>query len=201
MGPVHQHGWHAAGADRRHTKRQRLEYMSQCVSVCLLTCLRSSSPFLHTCTHTPGLSFSIIRGERRTLSNIFGYGPIHILHARMQRMKPWRGYLRLFHMHAKYRSAMTVCGEDTQERGDNDVCGVSETNYRIDPQPRDYFTQNTMATEPAASPTVPVMAHLKLGAHGRRWHKATPYGILCGGLQNSTGEQSCERKDPVYWTN
>lgn len=77
--------------------------------------------------------------------------------------------------------------------------------YLIDltnPQPRDYFTQDTMATEPAASPTV--MAHLKLAppsAHGRRWHKATPYGILCDGLQRSAGELSCERKNSVCWTN
>lgn len=35
----------------------------------------------------------------------------------MQRMKPWHGYLRLFHLHAKYRSATTVWGEDTRERG------------------------------------------------------------------------------------
>lgn len=65
------------------------------------------------------------------------------------------------------------------------MCSVSVTNYWTDSELRDYFTQNTMVTEPAASPTVPIMAHLKLvpSAHGRKWHKATPYGILCGGLQ------------------
>lgn len=96
----------------------------------------------------------------------FGYGPIHIPHARMQRMKPWHGYLRLFHMHAKYRSAVTVCGEDTQERAERRrrVRYLCNKLPRLIHNPRDYFTENTMATEPAASPTVPVMAHLKLVA-------------------------------------
>lgn len=61
-------------------------------------------------------------------------------------------------------AVLRQCEERTRReegRGDN-VCGVSVTNYWTDPQPRDYFTQNTMAAEPAASPTVPVMAHLKI---------------------------------------
>ncbi len=129
---------------------------------CLFACLRSSTPLLHTDTH-PGPK--LFHHPRRTAHTpkYSGYGPIHILHARMQRMKPWHDCLRLFHLHAKYRSVSTVWREDTQERGEgDDVCGVSVINYRTDLQPRDYFTQNTMATEPAASPTVPVMAHLKL---------------------------------------
>ena len=127
---------------------------------CLFACLRSSPPFLltHTHTHTSGLSFSIIRGERCTLQNILAMGRLTFSMPGC-RMKPWHGYLRLFHMHAKYRSATRTHRKES--RG-GDVCGVSVTNYRADPQPRDYLTQNTMATEPAASLSVPVMAHLKL---------------------------------------
>lgn len=80
------------------------------------------------------------------------------------------------------------------------MCGASLTNYQTNPQRRDDFTQNTVVTEPAASPTVPVMALetcslVPMGEGGTRPHHMVFYVV---GLQHSTGEQSCQRKDPVH---
>lgn len=171
---------------------------------CLFACLPPPHLFLHTHkgtqTHThTHLEPKLFHHPRRAAHTPkhFGYGPIHILHASMQGIKLWHGYLRLFYMHAKYHSAMTDRGEDTR------VCGISVTNYRTYPQPRDYFTHITIATEPAASPTAPVMAHLKLcspvptGEGGTRPHHMVFY--VAG--RGTAGELSCERKDPVDWAN
>lgn len=130
---------------------------SMCES--LFACLHSSPPFLHThtLTHLRPELFHHPRRAAHTPKHL-GYGPIDILYARMQNEA--MAWLSKALPHA---CKILQCNEDTQEesRG-GDVCSVSVTNYRTDPQPRDYLTQNTIATEPAASLNVPVMAHLKL---------------------------------------
>lgn len=105
-------------------------------------------------------------------------------------MEPGHGYLRLLHMHAKYRSAVTVRGE----RGDG-VCSLSVTNPRTAPKPWLYLTDNVTATEPEASPCP---------CHGpfeaRSQHKATPYGTLWQAAVLCRRTE-LRKKKPAHWTN
>lgn len=79
------------------------------------------------------------------------------------------------------------------------VRGISVTIYRTYPQPREYFTHITVATEPVASPTAPVMAHLKvcspvpMGKGGTRPHHMARYAAG----RSAAGELSRESKESV----
>lgn len=78
--------------------------------------------------------------------------------------------------------------------------GISVVNYRTCPQPREYFTHITV--EPVASPTAPVMAHLKvcspvpMGKGGTRPHHMVLYAVG----RSAAGELSHESKDSVDLT-
>lgn len=83
------------------------------------------------------------------------------------------------------------------------VCVASPQQITLYLRNQEIIAHNSVATEPAASATVPVMAHLELvsavpvGEGGTRPHHMVFYVAGCG----AAGELSREIKDAVDWTN
>lgn len=199
--PAHRHRCRAAGAHRRRTRWQQLERVSQCLCLCGLlvrvSLLHSFPP--HT---KPGAELFQSSLKSGTHSKIFwlradSHSPCQDAERSTRLSKALSHACEILQC---YHNARThrVSAEGTA------TCAVSLWQITGLICNQDFISHTTLWQQSLQHhplfPSWPIWSSFP-GAHGRRWHKATPYAIVCGRLQFSAGELSCESWASVHWTN
>lgn len=147
-------------------------------------------------THSQGLSFFRLPRRAVRTPQYFGYGPIHFLHARRQRTKPGAWLSKALPHACKIPQCYDGVRRGHAVRWERRQRVQCLRNKLLDwSATKSLFYTKHYGNRACSITHYPCHGPFEArspGAHGRRWHKATPYGILCGGLQYSAGELHCE---------